>query len=329
MRRFCVCLSLLLLAVLSLSACGLPSVPSVTSSYPPGTVDTRARVIPHPGVDGLPSIPDQGTSTVRPVGYFSYTLPIIPITFTISADGGFSVDISAGFASALGDFRISAGVAESTTNGSALPVEAVGITRLVICKPGTNNQVCQGYAIHTGRKVRITLNGHFQETIDNSLIIIDASPGSTVTVSDEGQQVIPGARPAARIDVEDFAFTVSGPYTDVSLERSQGGTKDDLSYDHVTGALQPINGAEVADIQHYAATDVNGLPESLTLPDEEDCAQIPSSSWQPTFTPADLQADITVARIFTAEKDFGYLVIGRDPAARPISYYVYSYIWVR
>jgi hypothetical protein len=319
MQRFCLILSLLLLTVLGLAAC---------SSHPPDTIDTGARVIPHPGVEGLPGVPGQGTSAVRPVGYFSYTLPIIPITFTIGFNGSFSVDLSAGAATALGDFRISAGVAESTTNDSVLPTEAVGITRLVICENGTNNQVCQGYAIDTGRKVRVTLVGHFQETIDNSLVIIDASPGSTVTVSDAGEQVNVGAKPAARIDVEDFAFTVYGPYTNVALEQSQGGREDDLSYDHVTGVLQPINGAEVADIKHYAAADGNSLP-TMNLPAEEDCAQIPSTAWRSTFTAADLRADITLACIFTAEKDFGYLVIGRDPGARPVSYYVYSYIWVR
>ena len=115
MRRFCLILSLLLLAAASLSACGSN----------PGVVDTGARVIPHPGVEGLPGVPGQGTSTLRPVGYFSYTLPIIPITFTIGFNGSFSIDLSAGAATALGDFRISGGLAESVTNGSVVPDEAV------------------------------------------------------------------------------------------------------------------------------------------------------------------------------------------------------------
>jgi hypothetical protein len=36
-----------------------------------------------------------------------------------------------------------------------------------------------------------------------------------------------------------------------------------------------------------------------------------------------------LACVGTAEDDFGYVVIGRDRAKRPISYYVYSYVRVR
>jgi hypothetical protein len=303
------------------------------SSYPPATssVDTDAVAVPRPGVEGLPGIPGQGGSRLRPFGYFSIELPIVPITFTIGS-GGFSIEVSGGIATPLGGIRFGAGVAVSATDGSPVPVESVGVTRLVICEAGTDRQVCDGYAIHTGRKVQIELNGRFQETIDDSLVTITAAPGSTVTVSDAGEQANPNARPAARIDVEDFAFTASSAYTEVNLEQIQGGTENDLAYDHVSGSFQPINGAEVADIQHYQATrngwGERGLPQ-LYLPLEEDCAQKPSSAWHSSFTPADLQADITVTCIFTAEKDFGYLVIGRNPESIPVSYYVYSYIWVR
>jgi hypothetical protein len=141
-----------------------------------------------------------------------------------------------------------------------------------------------------------------------------------------------GPRPSARIDVEDFDFSATSPYTEVDLEQNQNGWEDDLAYDHVTGSLQPINGTQVADIQHYAATKsifhTSGLP-TLNLPDEYDCAQTKPNAWRRSFTAADLKADIIVSCIVTAEKDFGYLVIGRDPTAKPITYYVYSYTWVR
>jgi len=118
----------------------------------------------------------------------------------------------------------------------------------------------------------------------------------------------------------------------VNLSRHQGGWENDLSYDHVTGVLQSVNGAMVADIRHYgAAKNVigeSGLP-ALILPDENDCARTAPSAWRPRFTAKELRADITVACIITAERDFGYLVIGRNPTARPISYYLYSYVWAR
>ena len=172
------------------------------------------------------------------------------------------------------------------------------------------------------------MDGQFQTTVEDGLVTIDAYPGSSVTVTDAGAPVAPGPHPAARVDVEEFDFNVSSPYTEVDLAQNQGGRVDDLAYDHVTGVLSPINGAMVADIKKYAATSGNGLP-SMNLPDENDCAQIKSSSWQSSFSAENLEADMILSCIVTAEKDFGFLVIGRDRNTRPVSYYVYSYAWVR
>jgi hypothetical protein len=154
-----------------------------------------------------------------------------------------------------------------------------------------------------------------------------------VTVTDDGQQLVEsGPRPAARIDIESWSFTPEGSYTEIDLENGQGGVENDLAYDHVTGAMYGVNGAKVADIKNYGTAQnfwhQDVLPK-MDLPGEEDCAQLPPSAWRTSFTPAELDADVTVACIFTAKQDFGYLVIGRDPTTKPISYYVYSYIWVR
>ena len=295
--------------------------------------NTGAFVYPHPGVDGLPPISSDpaASSSLHLYGYFAYTTPIVPITFTVTTDGSLSVDVGAEFETSLGTFSVGGGVVRSVPTGKQLPVGTVGVTRLLICLKGSDRQDCQAYTIRTGRRIKIALNGKFQETIENGLVIIDASPGSKVVVSDAGPPNLTGPRPAARIDVEDYAFTVAGPYTDVDLERSLGGKTDDLGYDHVTGRLILLNGAKVADIQHYAshaAWPLTGLPK-MNLPDEDDCARTKQSAWQSRFTAANLRADITLACIFTADGDFGYMVIGRNVGDNPVSYYLYSYVWVR
>lgn len=273
-----------------------------------------------------------GRHVPRPVGYFSFQPPIVPLTFTIRTDGSFSVDVGREIVTPLGDVRFVSGVAEHLATSKPVPIESVGVTQLFICRAGSGQQRCRGYEIRTGRKVTITLNGRFEQTIENGRVTINAYPGSTVKVTDAGAPVAKGPRPAARIDVEDFNFSATSPYTEVDLEQSQRGRQDDLYYDHVSGVLGLMNGASVADIQHYVAArniwHEPGLPK-LNLPDENNCARTKPSAWQRSLTAADLRADITVSCLITAERDFGYLVIGRDPAAKPISYFVYSYIWVR
>jgi hypothetical protein len=99
-------------------------------------------------------------------------------------------------------------------SGKPLPAETVGVTQLIICQAGGGAQVCRGYAIRTGRKVSIAPNGQFQEKVEDNRVTIDASPGSTVTVTDAGAPVARGPRPAARIDVEEFDFSVNSPDTE-------------------------------------------------------------------------------------------------------------------
>ena len=88
----------------------------------------------------------------------------------------------------------------------------------------------------------------------------------------------------------------------------------------------------VADVQLYRAD--NGLfgrsaLPAMNRPSENDCVRTKPDSWRNTFTPAELRADIIVSCIYTAEKDFGCLVIGHDSTTKPVSYYIYSYTWVR
>ncbi len=131
---------------------------------------------------------------------------------------------------------------------------------------------------------------------------------------------------------EDFYFNATSPYTEVNLEQSQAGWAADLSYDHVTGKLAFVNGAMVADVQLYPSGQGlfgrSALP-AMNLPGENDCAHIKPDSWRNGFTATALRADVIVSCIFTAEKDFGYLVIGHDSTTKPVSYFMYSYTWVR
>jgi hypothetical protein len=176
------------------------------------------------------------------------------------------------------------------------------------------------------------MNGQFQMTVERNRTTLDASPGSTVTVTDAGPPVKTGPHPAARIDIEEFDFSANSSDTEVDLERSQSGATNDLAYDHMTGELRPINGAKISNIKQYGgvrnALWGNGLPK-MDLPGENDCAQTKPSAWQSAFSENDLKADIIVTCIETAESDFGYLVIGRDRSAKPVGYHVYTYTWVR
>jgi hypothetical protein len=321
-RRCLICLLLLL------PIGGLPACVAGGSNSP----DTGAVVYPHPGVEGLPPVPAPTGRATRPAGYFSYQLPIIPITVTFGMDGSVSVNVSTAIATPLGKISFSSDVAETTANHRPLPAEPVGVTQLIICKAGSSRQNCQGYAIRTGRKVTIAMNGKFWQTIENGQVTIDANPGATLTVTDAGAPVTSNPRAAARIDVEDFYFNATSPYTEVNLEQSQGGRAIDISYDHVTGKLAFVHGAMVANVQLYPSDNGpfgrSGLP-TMNLPGENDCVHAKPDSWRNTFTPAVLRADIVVSCIYTAEKDFGYLIIGHDSTTKPVSYYIYSYTWVR
>jgi len=109
-RRFIICLSLLF-PMIGLAACG--------GSGP----DTGAVVYPHPGVEGLPPVPSPTGHAVRPVGYFSYQLPVIPITLTIRTDGSISINVSKAFVSPLGNISFGGDVAETTANRRPLPID--------------------------------------------------------------------------------------------------------------------------------------------------------------------------------------------------------------
>ncbi|MCO6003388.1 hypothetical protein NE236_00150 [Actinoallomurus purpureus] len=120
--------------------------------------------------------------------------------------------------------------------------------------------------------------------------------------------------------------------TNVDLDHDQRGNTGDLSYDHVTGDLQPANGARISRLARYREKDDwsgTGIKLGDKVPGEYECLQTPAKEWRQRFTRDDLAADTIVACVKTAEGELGYLVIGRNPHHKPVAYHVYSYVWVR
>jgi hypothetical protein len=316
------------MCILSLSACGGN-----------GSPDTGAAVQPHAGNGGLPRASDNGASPSHPTGYFSYEPPIVPIVLTIDTDGNVSLSAGKAFATPIGTFSFGLNAWQDSLKHTALPDQPFDATQLIICQSGANRQHCAVLQINSGRKVNITMNGRFQQTVERNRITIDAAPGSTLTVKDSGGPVRSGPHPAALVDLEELDFSALSTNTEVDLERSLSGTKPDLSYDHMTGDFGPSDGALVHVLGKYASvkgrvqipplwSQHNSLPK-LDLPGENDCAHTKPAEWRGTFSGSDLKADVVLACIETADGDFGYLVIGHNGNTKPTSYYVYSYVWVR
>lgn len=111
---------------------------------------------------------------------------------------------------------------------------------------------CQAYQIGTGRKIHIEMNGSFVQDVERNRITIEAAPGSTIKLTDNGPPTKLEAFGPARVDVEEFHFNETSEDTDVDLERSRSGTTTDLSYDHITTELKPIHGAKVGLHVRYA-----------------------------------------------------------------------------
>jgi hypothetical protein len=88
------------------------------------------------------------------------------------------------------------------------------------------------------------MNGYFGQDFERNRIVIEAAPGSTIKLTDNGPPTKLEAFGPARVDVEEFHFNETSKDTDVDLERSRSGTTADLFYNHITAELKPINGAK-------------------------------------------------------------------------------------
>ncbi|MCO5989922.1 hypothetical protein NE235_27795 [Actinoallomurus spadix] len=251
----------------------------------------------------------------------------------LSIDDGFhiSVETSGRLVTPLGTFHLGAEGDLTDQNNKPLPAQPGDVTQLIICRSGSAGQ-CQGYQIGTGRRLHIEMDGHFTADVERKRIVIRAEPGSRITVSDSGPPAPVGARGPARIAIAEFDFNETGQATNVDLDRDQGGNTDDLSYDHVTGDLQPANGARFARLTRYREKKhwfSTGISLGDKVPGENECLRTPADQWRQRFTGNDLAADTIIACVKTAEGELGYLVIGRDPHRKPVAYHVYSYVWVR
>lgn len=136
--------------------------------------------------------------------------------------------------------------------------------------------------------------------------------------------------PACR-DVTEFEFQEAGQITTADLEHSPAGGTVDLSYDHFTGELKPINGARVS--LYYKD---NGWPGWLgnkpgtrsDYPGEQEC-QGKRNEELDTFSKEDLAAEFSIFCIETAEGHDGFLIVRLIAKQKPAAYSVYTYIWVR
>jgi hypothetical protein len=140
------------------------------------------------------------------------------------------------------------------------------------------------------------------------------------------QWEVPGP---ARIDAEEFHFHESGQEAVVDLERSSSGTTADLSYDHITGKLSPINRAEVSLYSRYSGWWGNEPEDRTDFPGEHECEQKRDEDWRETFSEEDLAAEYSSFCIRTSEGHLGFLFIRPDDTQKPKGYRVYSHTWVR
>ena len=155
------------------------------------------------------------------------------------------------------------------------------------------------------------------------------APGSQI--ADNGLLVTLKIHGPACRDVKEFKFEEASQKTAVDLEHSAGGTAD-LSYDHFTGELKPINGALVSFYDED-----NGLgwspwgynPDDRSdFPGEQQCRG-QRTKGQGAFSKDALEAKFSIFCIKTAEGHDGFLYVRPVAKQKPDAYYVYSFIWVR
>ncbi|MFB7518081.1 hypothetical protein [Streptomyces sp. NPDC056144] len=294
---------------------------------------------PRAGHDGLPGRDKQSDKPdepgFRPDGHLAYQLPIIPISFSISASGKFRVSVTPKLSTPLGTVSFSTGVSSATDEetGKPLPPAPADVTQLFLCEKGQARRHCEGYRIGTGRKLTIEMDGKFVQQVEQQRIVIEAEPGSTIRVLDAGEPTKRDVRGPAYWAIEEYEIKARGKdYSAIDLEQSYSGTKADLAYDHVTGELKTVNGAQVSQVTRHSVFGYrDDVMTGADYPTEDKCLKTPEAEWRPGFTAEDLGEDIVVSCVKTAEGDLGFLAIGPrkwDPS-EPVGYRVYALTWVR
>jgi hypothetical protein len=279
-----------------------------------------------PYLPQLPAPPDDQGEQGGPVptGGVNFDPHFLPITLRVDFDGTISVSASGPkIWTPIGTVTVDAGVILMAADRAPMPPPA-GITQLIVCVDEPNKR-CEAYKIDTGRRVRVLLDGRFYQDIERNRIMIHGEPGASIRVLDAGLPITPGGEGPPRIDVEEFDFGAGGADTVVDMERSRSGVTPDLAYDQETGELKLINGAQISHVTTSNSVWDNSL--LYHLPSEPDCQQ--SSDWRGSFTPAELDNVYILACVKTAETDLGYVLLFPNQYAQPVSYYAYTYIWVR
>jgi hypothetical protein len=137
--------------------------------------------------------------------------------------------------------------------------------------------------------------------------------------------------PACR-DVKDFQFQEAGQETAVDLERSYSGGIADLSYDHFTGELKPINGTRISLYDKdngWGWSWWGNKPDKRSdYPGEQECRG-KRTEGRNAFSKDDLKTRFSIFCITTAEGHDGFLIVTPVAAQKPDAYDVYTHIWVR
>lgn len=299
-------LSLLLLLPLLLSACS----ESLPASY--GLPDPPAAPVPV----GEP-----------PRGHIAYQPTFLPISFEFDGTS-LKVELEGKIVTPIGMVKLGGSAGDVVKeDGKPLQAEPADVTQLIVCRQGSNGQTCDATRINTGRKITVELNGKFVQEVERNRIVIHADPGATVKLIDSGPPTTKAdVHGPAREDIEQFRFHATSPDTDVDLERSQGGLRTDLRYDHVTGELSMINGAKLAPYDTYNWS----KPEVLTdYPGEAECIAVEQDQWVERLDEDQLESEHIIVCVKTSEGDLGFLLIVPDRKRKPVAFYIYSYTWVR
>jgi hypothetical protein len=282
-----------------------------------------------PATYGLPERPPPGVAAglETPRGHISFQPPFLPISLEFDGQS-LKAELESKIITPIGTVKLGGSTGEVIQqDGKPLPAEPADVTQLIVCQQGSNGQSCDATRINTGRKITVEMNGKFVQEVERNRIVIHASPGSSVKLTDSGPpSKKDDVRGPARADIEEFDFHSTSPDTDVDLERSQGGVHADLRYDHVTGVLSMINGAKLAPYDVYSWS----KPSKATdYPGEAECLGMEQDKWVERLDEDQLESEHVIVCVKTAEGDLGYLLIVPNRELKPVAFFVYSYTWVR
>ena len=126
-----------------------------------------------------------GCGTAQNGVTFSYTLPIIPVTFALDSNGNISVSAAARLVTELGEFAVSAG---SAISAMVVPNDSLMLT---IRHQENGNLVDTVYQINTGVVGSADIQGNISEVRvawngQNNSIFVDASNGDVSSITIQG-----------------------------------------------------------------------------------------------------------------------------------------------